>query len=250
MNSTVYRIPSRKSRVTLCSPRTLPAVHQHAATYAYAHRVHACARHRQVLSNRRVLSIINVYRMRNRVQARPRYHPPLFARPSSAVHLRCWPAPSTTLLLLLLARFCAALSFRAKRKRFHENSPPCRRRFRVANAAVVRPAVDYFPCFFFSLLSFFSRSRNGARAAGWKRSPERTNERTNEGADGVFLIFLLTRAVLSFVTKPRPRREARRAGGEGGGGGEGAQGREMIFSPELNYGRAMECACYSFAALR
>lgn len=172
--------------------------------YAYAHRVHACARHRQVLSNRRVLSIINVYRMRNRVQARPRYHPPLSASPSSAVHLRCWPASSTT---LHLAHFCAALSFRAKRKRFHENSPPCRR-FRVANAAVVRPAVDYFPRFFPLPLFFFSHAQNRAPtcaargAAGWKRS----SGRTNEEADGVFLIFLLARAVLSFVTKLREGR--------------------------------------------
>lgn len=178
MNSTVYWIPSARDFMSIAnSTPSIPCAPVHASSYAYAQRVHACARHRQVLSNRRVLSIINVYRMRNRVQARPRYHPPLSARPSSAVHLRCWSAASTT--LLLLARFCAALSFRAERKRFHENSPPCRRRFRVANAAVVRPAVDYFPRFFSLRRFFFARAERSADlrcvaagAEGWKRSPE------------------------------------------------------------------------------
>jgi len=121
MNITVCRIPFTIPR-DFHVHRVLPC---RASTRTHLRvrtpRVHACARHRQVLSNRRVLSIINVYRMRNRVQARPRYHPPLSARPSSAVHLRCWPVPSIT---LLLARFCAALSFCAEQKRFHENLPP------------------------------------------------------------------------------------------------------------------------------
>jgi len=172
--------PPRDSAWLSCPSRTR-AVHQHAPTYAYAHRVHACARHRQVLSNRRVLSIINVYRMRNRVQARPRYHPPLSARPSSAVHLRCWPAPSTT---LLLARFCAALSFCAEQKRFHENSPPLPTSF-PSRKRGCRSACRWLLPSLFSLLVVFSRARSGAptcerRAGGWKRSPERTNERTKE----------------------------------------------------------------------
>lgn len=188
--------------------------------------------------------------MRNRVQARPRYHPPLSARPSSAVR-----PPLAGVSTLHLARFCAALSFRESA--FLKNSPPSptsfpsrKRRLSFGLPLITSPAF-FSPSYFFLL-----RARNGAStcatagAAGWKCSPERTNEGTNEGADGVLLIFLLARTVLSFVMKLRPRGGARRAGGGGGGGGEGAQGREMIFSPQLNYGRAMECACYSFAAPR
>lgn len=195
----------------MTSPRTLPAVHQYALTYAYAHRVHACARHRQVLSNRRVLSIINVYRMRNRVQARPRYHPPY----PPALHPPFWPP--------LLAGSVHPLSpprpFSAPRSHFARSKSAfmkIRPRADVVSESQTRLSFG-LPLItspaFFSLPSFF-RARNGAPtcaavgAAGWKCSPERTNE----GADGVFLIFLLARAVLSFVTKLRTKKGGTKSG--------------------------------------
>lgn len=69
---------------------------------------------------------------------------------------------------------------------------------------------------------------------------------------GVFFIFLLGRAILSFVTMVKgglgewdKRKTWRRTRG-------GRRWRNDIFAGEreLNYWRAMECACYSFAALR
>lgn len=200
MNSTVYRIPRTVLRdfistvdpryaPTRIQPPTQPAsrVYEH----TYAPYVHACARHRQVLSNRRVLSIINVYRMRNRVQARPRTtHPPSLVSSSSLVHLHSPPFPTSTSCCCRCcccctstssSSFCSctALSFRARRKRFHENSPR-RRRFRVATRlSFGHPAVDYFPRFF---PSFFARCSvlRTAKRRGWKPS-------ANEGADGGYV---------------------------------------------------------------
>lgn len=223
--------------MTSCSPRALPAAHQHAPTYARP--VHACARHRQVLSNRRVLSIINVYRMRNRVQARPRYHPPLSARPSSAVHLRCrWPAPT-----LHLARFCAALSFRESA--FVKIRPRAgvvsksQTRLSFGLPLITSPVFFSLPSFFFFYARGTERRRQERQGGNVRR-----NERTNERRSWWRISHFSPRSYRSFF-----RYEAKTEKGGGGGGGGGG-GREMIFSPELNYGRAMECACYSFAALR
>lgn len=251
MNSTVYRIlpPSRDSAwLHFHHKLPPPCTNTHSPTRTQ-HRVHACARHRQVLSNRRVLSIINVYRMRNRVQARPALPPtpirPPFIRrsppPAGRLRLRPPPSPRPFLRRALISRGAKALSWK-----FVASVLTRRRRFRVANARLSFGSPLITSLAFFPSRLFFTRARSGAERLLARRN-ERTNGRTDEGAVGVFLIFLLARAVLSFVTKPRPRREIRRAEGAGGGG---AQGGEMIFSPELNYGRAMECACYSFAALR
>lgn len=69
---------------------------------------------------------------------------------------------------------------------------------------------------------------------------------------GVFFIFLLGRAILSFVTMVKSglgerdkRKTWRRTRG-----GRGWRNDIFAGERELNYWRAMECARYSFAALR
>lgn len=205
MNRVLYTSFLPRFCVTSCSPRVLPAVHQHAYPSTRP-GVHACARHRQVLSNRRVLSIINVYRMRNRVQARPRYHPyppALHPPPLLLAGFVHHPPPRPFLRRALISRGAKALSW--KFTPVPTSFPSRKRGCRSACRWLLPPP----PPLFFPARCFF-RARKTERRLAQRRERQggnaRLNERTNEGADGVFLIFLLAHAVLSFVTK---RREGR-----------------------------------------
>jgi len=168
-------------------PRLVPSTH---VIRAY---VHACARHRQVLSNRRVLSIINVYRMRNRVQARA-HVPPTVLRPrsSSFVH------PPTYLPLSPLqrtARFLPHSHFARSENAFMKIRPVV---FRVAMQRGCRSTTRYR----WLLSSLFFSSFLHAGVETFAGTSERTKE-LMAGIHDVFFIFFPLRAIVPFFLSLR-----------------------------------------------
>jgi len=251
-------------------PPWTPATHQHApshpltrlgalASYTgrYYTHVHACARHRQVLSNRRVLSIINVHRMRNRVQARQRTtQPPNPVPPpppgGATIHGRrsflllpssrpfsISPFLYSLSLSLLLFPYLRALISRTGTRRGV---------FMKIRSRVARPPVDYFPQPSTPSpppLSFF-------RAFSTPRGP-RVEGKNASASEGERDSHFSRRRLVPIRGKVRYGK-VRLARGDGGGREEAEAQGGMIFSPrarapELNCGRAMECTRQLLASI-